>query len=179
MLDRAIFFDRDGVINPLVPRDDGRNTSPWSVDEFVLLPRVREAVALVAPHFQCFVVTNQPHVGIEMSSDDLARIHASLHQQVPYFTEIAACSHPGSHHYKPRHGAVTELLQRHALSAPPASHYMIGDRWKDVVCGHRAGVTTIFVGDKYNDGESGIYPDYSVTDIYAACQLIMERYYDR
>ena len=55
-MQRAIFFDRDGVINPLVDRHDGRHTSPWSVEEFVLLPRVREAFALVAPYYTCFIV---------------------------------------------------------------------------------------------------------------------------
>lgn len=175
---RAIFFDRDGVINPLVDRHDGRHTSPWSRDEFVLLPQVREAFALVATHYTCFVVTNQPHVGIDMTEDDLRQIHAYLRQEVPEITDIAYCSVQGSSHYKPHHGALLDLVEKHHVSPLMRHHYMIGDRWKDVVCGHNAGTRTIFVGDKYVYGEypyHRIGPDYQVRNIYDACQLIMER----
>jgi D-glycero-D-manno-heptose 1,7-bisphosphate phosphatase len=175
--DRAIFFDRDGVINQLVPRADGRNTSPWNQREFVLLPYVKDALALVSPHFRCFVVTNQPHVGLDMSVDDIIDIHAYLQYEVPYFTEIAYCSVPGSSNYKPNHGAITMLLNKYNLSPTLRSHFIIGDRWKDILCGHNAGVTTIFVGDKYTDGGSGIYPDHHTANIYTACQLIMEKHH--
>lgn len=172
---RAIFFDRDGVINPLVRRADGRTTSPWSLDEFVLLPRVREAFALVAPQYDCFVVTNQPHVGHEMTADALEQIHEYLRNTVVGLVDIAYCSIQGSSHYKPNHGMITDLLHRHRLSLVPHQHYMIGDRWKDIVCGQSARLTTIFVGDKYDDGGSRIFPHYTARDIYAACTLIMEQ----
>lgn len=175
-MNRAIFFDRDGVINPLVPRADGRTTSPWTPQEFTLLPRVRDAMRLVVSTYQCFVVTNQPHVGIEMSEQQLTDIHFLLRMQVPEIRDIAYCSVQGSSHYKPNHGMVLELLHKYQLGLP-RYHYMVGDRWKDVVCGHSAGVQTIFVGTKYDDGGSGITPNYIVPDIYAACALIMENYY--
>lgn len=175
---RAIFFDRDGVINPLIPRADGRMTSPWCIDEFVLLPRVQDAFALVAPHYQCFVVTNQPHVGHEMTENDMDVINAQLQHWVPDIREIAYCSVQGSSHYKPNHGMVLDLVSRHKLSPLMQYHYMIGDRWKDVVCGHNAGTRTIFVGSKYVCGESpyqDILPDYQALDIYDACELIMKQ----
>ena len=173
---RAIFFDRDGVINKLVPRSDGRCTSPWSLSEFMLLPRVREAVALVAPHYDCFVITNQPHVGHETTTHKLAQIHQYLQHEVPGIVEISYCSDQGSSHYKPGHGMVIDLLNKYQLTTAPRHHYMIGDRWKDVVCGYRSGLTTIYVGDKYECGEyANISPDYIVPDIYAACELIMEQ----
>jgi D-glycero-D-manno-heptose 1,7-bisphosphate phosphatase len=177
-MQRAIFFDRDGVINPLIVRPDGRNTSPWSIDEFVLFPRVQEAFALIAPHYKCFVVTNQPHVGHEMTNDDMVAINAQLKYWVPEICEIAYCSVQGSSHYKPNHGMVLDLVSRHKLCPLMQYHYMIGDRWKDIVCGHNAGTCTIFVGSKYVCGEypyQDILPDYQTLDIYDACRLIMEQ----
>ena len=44
---RAIFFDRDGVINELVERPNGTLTSPWKIEEFKFLPYVKEAVKTV------------------------------------------------------------------------------------------------------------------------------------
>lgn len=175
----AIFFDRDGVINPLVARPDGRHTSPWNVVEFGLLPRVHEAFALVGPYYDCFVITNQPHVGSEMTEADLSEIHHYLRRAVPQITDIAYCDVQGSSHYKPAHGMVLDLLHRYKHTAPPRQHYMIGDRWKDIVCGAGAGLTTIFVGDKYEKGPLNVYPDYTVPDIYAACIFIMERHNEK
>lgn len=177
-MQHAIFFDRDGVINPLVARPDGRHTSPWSVKEFVLLPRVREAFALVASHYKCFVVTNQPHVGREMTTDDIDAINRHLMSQIPEITAIAYCSVQGSSHYKPHHGMLLDLVAQHNLSPLMRHHYMIGDRWKDIACGHTAGTQTVFVGDKYVYGDYPYHmigPDYTASDIYTACHLIMER----
>lgn len=174
---RAIFFDRDGVINPLVPRPDGRNTSPWCVEEFVLLPRVREAFELVGSTFTCFVVTNQPHVGHEMTEADAHRIHDYLRAQVPQIVDVRYCSAQGSSHYKPHHGMLLDLTAHYPISPLMRHHFMVGDRWKDIVCGHNAGTRTVFVGDKYTCGEypyNTIFPDYHTRDIYDACQLIME-----
>jgi len=172
---RAIFFDRDGVINPIIPRADGRHTSPWHLTEFTLLPRVREAFALVAEAYDCFVVTNQPHVGHEMTPADLDEIHTYLRHEVPGIRAIVSCSVPGSSHYKPNHGMITDVLHTYHLSRVPRTHYMIGDRWKDVACGHAAHLTTIFVGDKYDDGGSRLFPDYHASDIYEACVLIVNQ----
>lgn len=177
-MQRAIFFDRDGVINPLVDRHNGRHTSPWSVEEFVFLPRVQEAFALVAPHYACFIVTNQPHVGKEMTEQDLYRIHDHLYYALPELIDIAWCNVQGSSHYKPNHGMLLDLIEKHQLSPLMRHHYMVGDRWKDVVCGHTAGTQTVFVGDKYVYGDYPYHmigPDYHASNIYDACQLIMER----
>lgn len=173
---RAIFFDRDGVINPLVARPDGRYTSPWNAEELILLPQVREAFQLVASAYTCFVVTNQPHVGVDMTDTQLHEIHNALQSQIPEITAFAYCSVQGSSHYKPSHGMLLDLMRQHHLG-PAANHYMIGDRWKDIVCGHNAGVQTIFVGDKYDNGGMRVTPRYTVPNIYAACELIMEKYH--
>lgn len=177
----AIFFDRDGVINSLISRPDGRNTSPWKVEEFILLPRAREAFALVHPPYQCFVVTNQPHVGIEMTQQDLARIHSYLQQEIPQITDIAYCVTQGSDYYKPAPGMIRYLMAKYKLRPGP-QHYLIGDRLKDIICGVAAGVQTIGVGDnfietKYKHEDGNVRPDHHVADIYAACELIMERYH--
>lgn len=170
---RAIFFDRDGLINPLVARPDGRHTSPWSLTEFTFLPHVEEAFALVGRTFSCFIVTNQPHLGREMSQEHLNVINMYLYHALPDLVDIAYSNQQGSFYYKPNHGMVLDLVAKHTLSREMHQHYFVGDRWKDIVCGHKAGTRTIFVGDKYDDGGSHIDPDYIASNIYTACQLIM------
>ena len=63
VVNKAVFFDRDGVLNHLVERINGEFTAPWDVSEFDLIPGAKMAVDLVkSKGFKAFVVTNQPDV---------------------------------------------------------------------------------------------------------------------
>lgn len=165
----AIFFDRDGVLTKLVDRGHER-TSAWTWEEFTLYPNIREALALTRSQYKHFVVTNQPGVadGV-LSVAVLEQFHRYLSHEFG-FDEIVYCSDRQSFNYKPHPGAVIDLMTRHQID--PHRSFMIGDRWKDIVCGHRAGLTTIFVGSKYDDGGTNIYPSHSVGNVYAACEVI-------
>ena len=59
---RAVFLDRDGVINRAVVRD-GKPSPPATLDEFEFLPGAeRTALAPRKNGFLIVVVTNQPDV---------------------------------------------------------------------------------------------------------------------
>jgi D-glycero-D-manno-heptose 1,7-bisphosphate phosphatase len=59
---RAVFLDRDGVLNRAIVRE-GRPFPPRSLDEFEILPEVPDALArLHASGFTLIAVTNQPDV---------------------------------------------------------------------------------------------------------------------
>ena len=61
-MNKAIFLDRDGVINNIVV-SNGLPTSPSKFEEFKILPGVRESIAkLKKLNFYCILVTNQPDV---------------------------------------------------------------------------------------------------------------------
>ena len=59
---KAIFLDRDGVINKALIKN-GLPTSPKSLNEIQILPGVKESILrLKKLNFLCLVVTNQPEV---------------------------------------------------------------------------------------------------------------------
>ena len=59
---KAIFLDRDGVINKSVVID-GVPRPPYKIDEIQLLEGVQEAVKLLRFHgYEIVVITNQPDV---------------------------------------------------------------------------------------------------------------------
>lgn len=174
---KAVFFDRDGVINTLVKRKDGRLTSPWHASEFVFLPYVLESFMMVRQKgFKTFIVTNQP--GIEdgdMNEDNLYEINMMLHEKLS-IDEIDCALNKNSPDYKPNNGMIEKNIIRFNLDR--SKSYIIGDRWKDIVPGYNSKITTIYIGDENNynpvDKYKHIKPDYQCEDILEACKLIME-----
>lgn len=174
---KAVFFDRDGVINELVERKDGSFTSPWTLAEFKFFPKVKESFSLVQSlGFMTFIVTNQPGVKDgDMSKDELDLICDMLKSTLQ-IDEIVCALDKSSNDYKPNNGMFEYLINKYDIDRD--NSYLIGDRWKDIVPGNRSGLKTIFVGDEYKYScppeYDFCYPVYKTTNIYNACHTIME-----
>jgi D-glycero-D-manno-heptose 1,7-bisphosphate phosphatase len=172
---RAIFLDRDGVINrPLIR--DGKPFPPVSVDEFEILPGVTEACeALKKLGFLLVVATNQPDVGRgTLVREEVETVHRWLSQQLPIDC-LKVCFHGGAaigdpcDCRKPQPGMLLEAAE--ALKIDLAKSFMIGDRWRDVDCGFNAGCQTIFIDWGYEE-KLNRDPDFRVRDLLDAAQLI-------
>lgn len=144
---RAVFFDRDGVLTELVARD-GKPASPRRVDEFRLAEGAADAVRrLRAAGLLVFVVTNQPDVARGLLDvRDLAMMHAIL-QEALGPNEVMVCPHDdvdGCDCRKPEPGMLLELARRWNVDL--ARSFLVGDTWKDIQAGRRAGCRTILIG---------------------------------
>ena len=92
-MNRAVFLDRDGVLNRIVWRD-GKAASPRTVDELVIEPEAPAALAAMKDAgFKLFVVTNQPDVrrGL-MAKSALEAIHLALRDALQV-DDVAVCEH--------------------------------------------------------------------------------------
>ena len=146
---QAVFLDRDGVINrPLIRA--GKPYPPATLDEFEVLPGVREACQLLKKlGFLLVVATNQPDVGRgTLAREAVETIHAWMMQQLP-IDRVMTCFHGGAVYgdpcgcRKPQPGMLLQAAE--ALKIDLAKSFMIGDRWRDVDCGFNAGCKTVFV----------------------------------
>jgi D-glycero-D-manno-heptose 1,7-bisphosphate phosphatase len=172
---KAIFLDKDGVINKLIKRPDGRLTSPWTLDEMLLFPNVFESVEKFKNMgYKVFVVTNQPGVlDGEMYMTDLDNICSFLEDEVGVDHVLYALK-KDTDLYKPNNGMIEALIKTYDIDR---SHsYLIGDRWKDIFAGNKSELKTIYIGEQYDLPENCdlIYPDYIKKDIWSACNLIVE-----
>src|SRR3990170_8755845 len=78
---RAVFLDRDGVINRIVYHHEiGVIDTPFTVEQFELLPGVGEAISsLNAMGFKMVVVSNQPGVAKgHFSLETLDKMHEKM-----------------------------------------------------------------------------------------------------
>ena len=149
-MSRALFLDRDGVLNQRIP--DGYVLHE---EQFVVLPGVLEALARLSPLFDhVFMVTNQQGIGKGlMTEEDLRRIHAAFVGQVQaaggrldaiYFCPALKSAH--SFMRKPSIGMALQARREHPGLCLKHS-VMVGDTLSDMLFGRRAGMTTVLVGD--------------------------------
>jgi histidinol phosphatase-like enzyme len=171
---KSIFFDRDGVINNLV-KYDKEFVAPKYFDDFVLKQNSEEAFQLMKDNgFLTFIVTNQPdvvHNGMDIK--ELIKIKKFLFETL-VVDDIFEAMVRGSKFYKPNNGMVEYFIEKYKIDRNQS--YLIGDRWKDIVCGNSSGLTTVFIGNEYTspNNYSAIKPDYFANDILAACKKILE-----
>ena len=117
---RAVFLDRDGVLNRVVVRN-GRPYPPASVDELEIMPGVAEALRdLKAAGFHLIVATNQPDVARGLVPPAVVEaIHERLRRTLPldaiqvcYHTDADACLCRKPRPGRGQDGAVTDNTVR-------------------------------------------------------------------
>ena len=147
---RAVFLDRDGVLNRSV-LVGGIPKPPTSVEDVEILAGVIEAIQILKSHdFVPVVVTNQPDVArglITQSSVEEINNYIGTTVGIKHFY---ACFHDDSDFCMCRKPA-PGLILRAALELKLDVHssYMVGDRWRDISAGQSAGCRTYFIDYSY------------------------------
>ena len=185
MSKRAIFLDRDGVLNI-------EKTFVLSPSEMELYPRVGQAVRKVnASPFLAIVVTNQSAVARNyITEQELGLIHQELRRQLAicgaHLDGLYYCPHrevmdeiPQNPEYikdcscrKPKPGLLMQAARDFDIDL--ASSYLIGDSVRDIEAGKRAGCTTI--GLRTGHALQGLQepPDHIFDTLEAAVNYILE-----
>jgi D-glycero-D-manno-heptose 1,7-bisphosphate phosphatase len=173
---RAVFVDRDGVINRAAIRE-GKPLAPRRAAEFRLLPGVPAAVQrLREAGFFVAVVTNQPDIANGLvKASAVAEMHERLRSRVPV-DDIRVCPHSqsaGCDCRKPKPGMLVAVARDHGLDL--ASSFMIGDRVSDMIAGATAGCYTIFVERGYAEqaGEP-VFANATVRSLPEAVRHILQ-----
>ncbi len=175
-LKRAVFLDRDGVINRALTRD-GKPYPPSSLAEFEILPGVPEACAqLKQAGFLLVVVTNQPDVGRGTTKQETVEaIHDHMRRALP-IDRVEVCYHPGKGASecdcrKPKPGMLLRAARE--LGIDLARSFMVGDRWRDIDAGHAAGVATILIDYGYAEAIRQP-PQHRVHSLREAATLVLD-----
>jgi len=157
---RAVFLDRDGVINELLFHQEmGIIETPFTVDQFQLRPGVGSAIRQINRlGLKAVVVSNQPGVAMQHFSQKMLNkitqkmIH-ELAREGAYLDGIYYCIHhpeKGKGRLKircqcrkPKPGLLFQAARD--LNLDLKKSYMIGDSILDVEAGLRAGCKTLLL----------------------------------
>jgi D-glycero-D-manno-heptose 1,7-bisphosphate phosphatase len=173
-LRRAVFLDRDGVLNEPVLRD-GRPYPPSGLDELIIVPDADASLArLKRQGFLLVVVTNQPDVRRGTSTQaEVEKINRHLAKNLP-LDDFFTCYHDdsdGCDCRKPLPGLFVQAAAKHRIEL--ANSYMVGDRWRDIDAGSAAGCRTILIDRHYNERKPDAKPDCVVASLTQACDWIL------
>jgi D-glycero-D-manno-heptose 1,7-bisphosphate phosphatase len=183
---RAVFLDRDGVINRNVLNPaTGEYEAPLTAADFALIPGVGEALRrLQGAGYLLFLVSNQPNYAKGKSSmAELNAIDAELRRELAGMGVEFAAFYYCFHHPE---GIVEGYSVRCACRKPSQffllkaskefgidlqRSWMVGDRATDIFCGYGAGARTILIRTK-GVAAGGIVPDRTAVDLGAAAEII-------
>ena len=190
-MNKAVFLDRDGVINELYYDDNqGVIDSPFHPSHFKLHSRVCDAINTFHDFgYKVIIISNQPgiakkHFTEETFQEIREKMKYELKKQHAYVdAEYYCLHHPDSklekykkicNCRKPKPGMIFQAVQEHEVDV--SRSWMIGDSVADIEAGGTVGCKTIFVGNKkcYIWVKMKIEPDYAVPDLFHASSVIKE-----
>lgn len=147
-----MFLDRDGVINRPILRQ-GRPHPPDSLEDLEVYPdAVSSLRRLKSAGYALVVVTNQPDVARGLQNEEVVHeINRELRKRVE-LTAVYVCFHDDADGCLCRKPAPGLLLQAaYELGLDLTRSFMVGDRWRDVEAGRRAGCRTVYIDRSYSE----------------------------
>jgi len=159
---KAVFFDRDGIVNIRIVGDYVKK-----IEEFTFIEDFFELFSIVKKlGYLAILVTNQQGIGKGlMTSDDLEQVHNFMNERLFErtnfkFDAIYYCpdlAQSGSIRRKPNPGMFYEAIERFGIDT--ANSWTIGDSITDIEAGKEVGTKTILVGlHLKNEAADYIFP---------------------
>ena len=194
MINKAVFLDRDGVINEIVyHKEMGILDSPANANEIKLFPDVGKAInKFKSLGFKVIIISNQPGLAkdkftINVFEEMKERFRSELEKQdAKVDAEYYCLHHPEAKidKYKvicdcrkPKPGLISQAAKEHDIDL--SKSWMIGDGINDIQAGQAAGCKTILIGRNKCDlckimEDKGAKPDFIAPNLYKA-SLITEK----
>lgn len=170
---RAVFLDRDGVLNRSI-LVDGVPRPPSSLEEVEILTGVIEAIQILTDYnFVPIVVTNQPDVARGITNQSQVE---AINQHIGLVTGIKhfyTCFHDDADLCKcrkPSPGLIHRASKELQLSVRES--FLVGDRWRDITAGQVAGCQTFFIDYSYAERMPKM-PFRRVSSLLEASHLII------
>jgi D-glycero-D-manno-heptose 1,7-bisphosphate phosphatase len=187
---RAVFLDRDGVINALVHNPEtGENESPLRTGQLLILPGVVRALCkLRKAGFRLFVVSNQPSFAKgKMTMKETRAIASAVRQALrsggAKVTRYYYCYHHpegivSAYRRKCRcrkPGTYFLLKAARTYGVDLRTSWMVGDHARDILCGKRSGTKTLLVMNPMSARfRRGAKPDRRAVDLLRAAAIIIK-----
>jgi len=189
-MNKAVFLDRDGVINELILNPNtGEYESPHCIEDLKIYPYADNCLKkLQGSGFYLFLVSNQPsYAKGKTTLENIKDIHNRLHKYlikneiyfkdyyycyhhpngiIPKYSILCECRKPGNYFLK-------KAITKYSLNT--SYSFIIGDCDSDIECGQKSGLKTILIKNSISSKKQGkSNPDFSVNNLLEASNLILK-----
>lgn len=148
----ALFLDRDGIINNSIVRE-GKPYPPQTLEQFAFVEGI-EALLQAAKRagYLLVIFTNQPDVSRGTQTlDQVEEFHHFIREHLP-IDQVYACFHDSADRCscrKPEPGMLHQAQKEWDIDL--SRSFALGDRWRDIDAGNKAGCQTIFLDYGYEE----------------------------
>lgn len=191
MKNRAVFLDRDGVINKLVYHSDmGVIDTPFTEKQFKLLPEAGKGIKEINKlGLKAILISNQPGLAKgHYTLDTFQRIEKKMFKELEKSKAFLDATYYCLHHpkgggkykkncncRKPKPGLLKKAEIE--LNLDLKNSFLIGDSLTDIQAGQKVGLKTILLGNHKCDlcrflEEEKVKPDFIVPDLLDAVEII-------
>ena len=192
---KAVFLDRDGVINELIYyREQGVVDSPFTVEQFKFLVGVGKAIKnLHEMGYKVILASNQPGIAKgHMSEETFDKIRQKMKEELAKDGAFLDGEYYCFHHpeakierlkancecRKPKPGLLLQAAREMGIDL--SQSWMIGDGLTDVKAGKGAGCRTILLGRMKCElcrlmNEENARPDTIASDLKEAARFILKQ----
>jgi D-glycero-D-manno-heptose 1,7-bisphosphate phosphatase len=163
---KAVFFDRDGVLNHLIKRD-GSYYSPQRFRDFYITDDAKDVIAHVHEMgYLAIVVSNQPDISRgKLKQFELDKMSDSLFEELS-IDDVFYCTHDDGNDTGCRKPAPGLFFAAHKIyNIDFKKSFMIGDTWKDVEAAQKVGISMILLNKKYNQDLKKVIRIKSLSEI--------------
>ena len=169
---KAIFLDRDGVLNKTV-KYKNISIPPKDLSQLQLMEGIKnQLVILKKLKFLLLVVTNQPDVARgNQKKSNVVEINNYLKKKL-FLDDIFVCWHEKDgicECRKPKPGLFLKAQKKYNIKLEES--YMIGDRFTDVIAGKNAGCKTILMLNLM-ENQRNLNADFSAKNMEEAVNWI-------
>jgi len=168
---RALFLDRDGILDELVFYPSHNEwEAPRRVEDVRMIEGIREPLQRLADAgWLLFIVTNQPNVAKGKATvQDVRAVHELVVGQlgVP-IAKSYQCFHQASDRCVCRKPSPHFLLEAaREFGVDLAQSWMVGDQDSDLLCGRNAGTRVALIEHRGSEHKRGnVEPDLRVRDL--------------
>jgi D-glycero-D-manno-heptose 1,7-bisphosphate phosphatase len=188
---RAVFLDRDGVINELIINNQTNDYEPPHIPkDLILFPYSIEILhVLQEAQFELFLISNQPdYAKGKTTLENLKKVHAKLDRMLRsegiQFRDYYYCYHHPQGKMpeysfececrKPKPFFILKAAMHYSLDL--SRSWMVGDRDSDIECGEKAGTKTIMIDNPQSSKYRGSsQADFTAANLKDALQIILHK----
>ncbi len=148
------------------------------MEQFELFPDLPQVIRKIREDFLVIIVTNQPDIARnKMSDSELEKMHKKLCEQIE-IDDLFVCTHDDADNCqcrKPKPGMIINAAIKWKIDLK--NSIIIGDSWRDMLCGEKAGLITCYIDhrDNYNQNNKIKFKyDLKAKDLKDATKVIYE-----